>query len=65
MGQNAAVEKGLKFVPHKLQQVGARCSLGLIEEGGGVLLDQAVQRGLRRSVALAVDWGAVLSPDRS
>ena len=33
--------------------------LSLLEEGGGVLLHQSVQRGLLRSVALVVDRGAV------
>ena len=38
VGQDAAVEKGVELVPHKLRQVGASCGLSLLEEGGGVLL---------------------------
>jgi hypothetical protein len=39
-----------------------RCSRGLGEEGRGVLLHQAVQRGLFRAVALVVDRGAIGRP---
>ena len=45
-----------------LRQVGAGSAFGLGEEGGGVPLHQAVQRGLFRAVALAVDRGAVRRP---
>ena len=43
VGQDAAFEKGVELVPHKLRQVGASRGLSLLEEGGGVLLHQAVQ----------------------
>ena len=49
MRQDAAFEKGVELVPHKLRQVGANCRLSLLEEGGGLLLHQAVQRGLLRA----------------
>ena len=48
----------MKLAQHR--QVGAGCSLSLLEEGGGVLLHQAVQRGLLGSVALVVDRGAMV-----
>ena len=46
MGQDAAFEKGVELVPHKLRQVsaGAGCGLSLLEKGGGVLLHQRVAR---------------------
>ena len=40
------------------------CRLGLLEEGGGMLLHQAVQRGLLGSVALVVDRDTIQRPDR-
>jgi hypothetical protein len=49
---------------HELRHVGAGCRLGLLEEGGGVLLHQPVQRGLLGAVALVVDRCAVRCPDR-
>jgi len=64
VGQDAAVEEGVELVPHKLRQAGAGCRFGLLEEGGGVLLHQPVQRGLSGAVALVVDRGAVRRPDR-
>jgi hypothetical protein len=62
VGQDRAFEEGIELVPHKLRQVGTGCSLSLLEEGGGVMLQQAVQRGLPRSVALVVDRGVVRHP---
>ena len=46
VGQDAALPEGVELVLHKLRQVGAGCGLGLLEESRGVLLHQAVQRGL-------------------
>jgi hypothetical protein len=40
------------------------CCLGLLEEGGGVLLHQAVQRGPLWAVVLVVNRGAVRCLDR-
>jgi hypothetical protein len=62
VGQHAALEEGIELIPHKLRQVGAGCCLSLLEESGGVLLHQAVQRGLHRWVVLVVDRGAVRRP---
>jgi len=59
VGQDAAFEKGVELVLDELRQVCAGCSLSLLEEGGGVLLHQAVQRSLLRAVALVMDRGAV------
>ena len=57
VGQDAALQEGVELVLHKLRQVGAGCGLGLLEESRGVLLHQAVQRGLFGALALVVDWG--------
>jgi len=61
-GQDAALQEGVELVLHELRQVGAGGRLCLGEEGRGVLLHQAVQRGLFRAVALVVDWGAIRRP---
>ena len=42
-----------------LRQVGAGSVFGLGEEGRGVLLNQAVQRGLLGAMAVVVDRGAI------
>ena len=62
VGQDAAFEKGFELVLGELRQFGASGGLSLLEEGGGVLLHQAVQRGLFGAVALAVDRGAIRRP---
>ena len=59
VGQDAALEEGLKRVFDKLRQVGAASVFGLGEESRCVLLHQAVQRGLLGSVARVVDRGAI------
>ena len=64
VGQDAAAEEGVELVLHKLRHAGAGCGLSLLEEGRGVVLHQAVQRGLLGSVALVVDRGAFRRPDR-
>jgi hypothetical protein len=46
----------------ELRQVGAGGGFGFGEEGGGVLLHKAVQRGLLGAVALVVDRGAIRRP---
>ena len=46
----------------ELRQVGAGCVFGLGEEGRGVLLNQAVQRGLLGAVAPVVNRGAIRRP---
>ena len=60
VGQDAAFEEGVELVLHKLRQIGASGGFGLREEGRGMLLHQAVQRGLLGAVALGVDRGAFL-----
>lgn len=62
MGQDSAFEEGVELVLDELRQVGAGCRLGLLEEGRGVLLHQAVQRGLLGAVALGVDRDAIRRP---
>ena len=57
--RTAAFEEGVELVLHKLRQVGAGSGFGLGEEGRGVLLHQAVQRGLLGAVALVVIRGAI------
>jgi hypothetical protein len=54
VGQDAASEEGVELVLHKLRQVGPGGSFGLGEEGGGMLLYQAVLRGLLEAVTLVV-----------
>ena len=62
VGQIAALEEGVELVFDELRQASPGCRLGLLEEGGGVLLHQAAQRGLLGAVALVVDRGAVWRP---
>jgi len=57
MRQDAVFEKGVELARDEFRQVGDGRGLSLLEEGGGVLLHQAVQRGLLRAVAFVVDWG--------
>ena len=64
MRQDAAFEKGVELVLHELRQVGASGGLGLLEESGGVLLHQAVQRGLLGAVTFVVNRNAFGHPDR-
>ena len=45
VGQDAAIEKGVKLVLDELRQVGAGSVFGLGEEGRSVLLHRAVPRG--------------------
>ena len=63
-GQDASRQEGVEPVVHKLRQVGAGCGLGLLEESRGVLLHQALQRGLFGAVAIVVDCGTIGRPDR-
>ena len=60
--QDAALQKGVELVLDELGQARIRGCLDLGEEGCGVLLHQAVQRGLLGAVALVVDRGATLRP---
>ena len=46
----------------ELRQAGADCVFGLGEESRGVLLNQAVQRGLLGAVALVMNRGAIRRP---
>ena len=62
VGQDAAFEKGVELVFDELRQVGPGGHLCLGDEGGGVLLHQAVQRGLLQASALVVDRGAIRRP---
>ena len=59
VGQDAAFEEGVELVFDELRQVRARSIFGLGEEGCGVLLHQAVQRGQFRALPLVVDRGAI------
>ena len=62
MRQDAALKKGLELVLQELRQAGARAGVDLGEEGRGVLLHQAVKRGLLGAVALVVNRGAIGRP---
>ena len=57
VGQDAALEEGVELVLHELRQVGSGSGFCLGEEGGGVLLHQAVQRGGRRQLSCPPCWG--------
>ena len=57
--QDAALQERVELVFDELRQAGAGGRLGLGEEAPGMLLHQAVQRGLLGSVALVVDLGAI------
>jgi len=59
VSQDVALEEGVELALHKLRQVGADGGFGLREEGRCVQPYQAVQRGLLRAEALAVDRGAI------
>ncbi|MDP2006843.1 MAG: hypothetical protein Q8K45_14295 [Rubrivivax sp.] len=63
-GKDAAFEEGVKLAFEEVRQVcpGGHPLIG--DEGSGVLLHWAVQRGLLRAVTLAVDRGAIWRPLR-
>ena len=56
---DAALQESVELVFDELRQAGAKGLLGLGEEALGVLLHQAVQRGLLGAVAIVVDRGAI------
>ena len=62
VGQDAALEANVELVFDELRQVCADCGLGLLKEGGGVLLHQAVARTWFGAVALVVGRGAIQRP---
>ena len=62
VGQDAALQEGVELVLDEPRQVGAGSVFGLGEEGRGVLLNQAVQRGLLRAVAVVMKRGAARRP---
>jgi hypothetical protein len=62
VGKDAAFEEGVELVFDELRLVGPGGHLCLGEEGRGVLLHQAVQRGLLRTVALVVNRRAIGRP---
>ncbi len=59
MGQDAVFEEGVELVTDELRQPGAGGLFGLGDETLGMLLHQAIQRGLLRAVARVVDRGAI------
>jgi hypothetical protein len=59
VGQDAALAKGVELVLDEPQQLGAGAGF---DEAGRVLLHQAVQRGLFRSMALVMDRGRHRTP---
>jgi hypothetical protein len=62
VGKDAAFEEGVELVFDELRQVAPGGHLCLGDEGGGVLLHQAVQRGQFRAVTLVVDRCAIRRP---
>ena len=59
MRQDAALQERVELVFDELGQASASSFLGLSEEALGMLLYQAVQRGLLGAVALVVHLGAI------
>ena len=57
--QNAALQESVELVFDELRQAGAKGLFGLGEEALGMLLHQAVLRGLLGAVTLVVDRGAI------
>lgn len=64
VGQDAALEECVELVLDEAGQFGTRADFSVGDEAGRVLLLQAVQSGLLRAVALAVDQGAIRRPLR-
>ena len=62
MRQDAAFEEGVELVLYELRQVGPCGRFRLGDEGRGVRLYQAVQRGLLGALALVVNRGAARHP---
>jgi hypothetical protein len=62
VGQDAAFQEGVELVLDEPGQLGAGAGLGVGDEAGGVLLHQAVKRGLLGAVAFVVERGAIGSP---
>ena len=62
VGQDAALEEGVELILDELRPVGASSVLGLGKEGCGVLLHDAIQRGLFWSVALVTDRSPIRRP---
>ena len=60
--QDAAFEEGIELLLDEAWQLAAGAGLGVGDETRGMLLHQAVQRGLLRAVALVVQRGAVRRP---
>ena len=62
VGEDAAFEESVEVVLDELWQAGSGGGFDLSEEGRGVLLHQAVQRGLFRAVTLVVEPGTRWRP---
>ena len=62
VGQDAALQEGVELVFDEPRQLSPGAGLGVGNEAGCVLLDQAVQRGLFRAMPLVVQRGAVRRP---
>ncbi len=62
MGQDAALQEGIKLVFEESRQLGTSAGPGVGDEAGRVLLRQAVQRGLLGPVAIVVEPGAIWRP---
>lgn len=53
--QGAALDEGVEHVPHQLRQAGAGVIFDLGKECGGVLLQEAISRGVLWVMALVMD----------
>ena len=60
--QDAALNEGVELVLDEPRQLGTRAGFGVGDEAGRVLLHQAVQSGLLRSMALEMDRSAIGHP---
>jgi len=60
--RDAALQEGVELVSDELRQASAIGLLGLGDEGLGLLLYQAVQRGQLGAVALVLRQGACRRP---
>jgi hypothetical protein len=59
---DAAFEKGVEFLLDGSRQLGRSAGFNVGDEAGRVLLQQAVQRGVLRAIALIVDRDAIRRP---
>jgi hypothetical protein len=62
VGEDAALEEGIELVFDELGQFGTGAGLGVRDEGGCMLLHQAIQGGLLGAVVFVLDRDAIGRP---